>query len=115
VSHQYFLGKDAYLKTVVSASHYGSAGTSDTLNVAEDFRRVQTDRTHFGNSAFRASVLYNQKMNTRHTLRVGVVAQQLGYGSTFDSYDGRERVWKSVRAKSGGRISSVFFRTSAIA
>lgn len=101
ISHQYFLGKDAYLKTVVSASHYGSAGTSDTLNVLDEYRRVQVDRTHFGNSALRASVLYNQKMNARHTLRAGVVAQQLGYGYTFDYYDGSERVWKSVLGDTG--------------
>ncbi len=73
-SHQYFLGKDAYLKTVVSASYNGSAGTSDTLNISEGYRRTEVERTHLGNSALRASVSYNQKLNARHTLRTGVVA-----------------------------------------
>ncbi len=101
VSHQYFLGKDAYLKTVVSASYNGSAGTADTVSAREDYRSYEVERTGFDNAAYRASALYNQKVNARHAVRAGAVAQHWRYGYTYTYFDDADRRWKSVLGDTG--------------
>jgi hypothetical protein len=101
VSHQYFLGKDAYLKTIISASTDKNIGDADTLNPTESYRKVPVEHRAFSNNAMRASILYNQKLNARHTFRTGVIAQQLAYDMNYSYYKDSEKAWKSILSGNG--------------
>ncbi len=101
VSHQYFTGKDAYIKTVVSGSLEHSAQTADTLNPTDAYRKIPVENTFINNTALRLSVLYNDKINASNTLRTGVVVQQLGYDLNYKYYDFGQKQWKSALASNG--------------
>jgi hypothetical protein len=100
-SHQYFLSKNAYLKTVISASYDGTKGTDDTLHAGENYRAKEVAKMDFANMAYRLSVLYNQKVDARNTLRTGIVAQHLGYNLNYRYYDGADDAWKTAFTGSG--------------
>ena len=101
VSHQYFLNKDAYIKTVVSGSTDKNIADADTLSPGQNYLKVPVEHRAFGNNAIRASVLYNQKLNARHTFRTGVIAQQLGYDMNYSYYKDSEKEWKSILSGDG--------------
>ena len=95
ITHTYFTGKNSYIKTVISGSYEKTKENVDTLNPTQDYNSVHVSNTLFTNNAYRASVMYNTKLNARNTVRVGAIAQQLGYemsNNIFDSYNG---VWKN--------------------
>jgi hypothetical protein len=101
VSHQYFLNKDAYIKTVVSGSTDKNIADADTLNPYTQYMSIPVEHRAFSNNAIRASVLYNQKLNARHTFRTGVIAQQLGYDMNYSYYKDSEKEWKSILSGDG--------------
>lgn len=101
VSHQYFLNKDAYLKTIVSASYDKSESNADTLNPSDGYNKVHIQNTLFSNTALRISMLYNQKINSRHSFRTGIIAQQLSYDMDYNFYDNTDDVWKSILSGNG--------------
>ncbi len=96
ISHQYFLKKDAYIKTIVSASYDKSQQNTDTLNIAEGYKPIAVERTGSSNTAIRASVMYNQKLNARNTFRTGVIAQHMAYEMKYDFLDKTDDTWKNV-------------------
>ena len=96
VSHQYALGKDAYIKTVVSASYDNLAQDADTLNPSDSYNKVPIENNSFTNMAYRGAISYNKKLNARNTFRTGVVGQQLSYDFAYNYYDGEKKVWKNV-------------------
>ncbi len=67
LSHQYFINKDGYIKTVIAASQDKSGNDADTLNPANDYVRIPVQKSSITNNALRASVMYNQKLNAQHT------------------------------------------------
>lgn len=101
ISHQIFVKKDAYLKTVVSASYDENGETADTLNQRESYKKIPVSKTSFSNTAYRMSVLYNEKLNARHTFRTGVIAQHLGYDMDYNYYDESEAQWKNILSGDG--------------
>ncbi|RYD59387.1 MAG: TonB-dependent receptor [Sphingobacteriales bacterium] len=101
ISHQYFIHKDAYLKTIISGSYDQHTEQSDTLNPAEGYHKVPTSNTRSSNTAYRASVLYNQKLNARHTFRTGVIAQHLAYDMNNKLYISSEKQWKDILTGDG--------------
>lgn len=86
ISHQYFLNKKAYIKTILSGSYENAVNNSDTLNVQDNYNSVHTYDSKYSNTGLRLSVTYNNKVNERNTLRAGVVAQQLDYNLTRNYY-----------------------------
>lgn len=102
ISHQYFLNKDAYIKTVVSTSYEKAVQNADTLNPGERYRKNPIEHTAFVNNAYRASILYNQKVSARHTFRAGIIAQQMAYDFSYQYYNGTEKQWKNVIQSDGG-------------
>lgn len=100
-THQYFLNKDAYIRTVLLASYEYSRERGDTLNPSDGYRIVPTERSDFTNTAIRLSSYYNQKLNARHSYRVGFVGQQLGYDLRFRYLDDAEKQWKDALTGSG--------------
>ena len=101
ISHTYFTGKNAYLKTVVSASYEQDKERVDTLNPSQDYRAVHVANESFVNNAYRVSVLYNTKLNNKNTVRFGAVAQQLGYKLNNNFFDEHTGEWKSFLNSKG--------------
>lgn len=96
ISHQYFIGKDAYIKTIVAASQDKSMNDVDTLNPGDSYTKVPVNHTTLTNTAVRASVMYNQKLNARNTYRAGIIAQQFAYDMNLSYYDRYKNTWKDI-------------------
>lgn len=101
ISHQYPITKNAYLKTILSASYDKATELTDTLNPHNDYKPVHIGNSSFANTAYRLSVLYNHKLNRRHTIRTGVIAQNLSYDMEHNYFDNDKNVWKNVLSGSG--------------
>lgn len=96
LSHQYFINKDGYIKTVVAASQDKSIGDADTLNPASNYDRVQINNSSITNNALRASVMYNQKLSAQHTFRAGVIGQYWSYEMNQRYFDNADKQWKNM-------------------
>lgn len=101
LSHQYFLNKDAYIKTIISASYDRTELNGDTLNPTENYIKVPVESSRVSNLAYRATVFYNQKLNARNTFRTGVIAQQISYDISYNYYDFEKKQYKNVLKGSG--------------
>jgi hypothetical protein len=101
ITHQYFLSKNAYVKTILSASIERFDETVDTLNPVKEYQRVPTSRAKLYNNAIRGSILYNNKINNRNTLRAGVIASSLSYNMDNRYYDKIDKEWKYVLQSDG--------------
>lgn len=101
ISHQYFVSKDAYIKTIVSVSQDKSTNDADTLNPANDYKRVPVQNSGMTNTAMRASVMYNQKLNAQHSFRAGVVGQYWSYNLSQKYFDHSSDQWKNILASDG--------------
>lgn len=96
ISHQYFINKDAYIKTIVSASVDKSTQNADTLDPRNAYAKVPVEKSNFTNTAYRVSVMYNQKLSARHTFRAGIIGQQLAYDMDFKYHNRTEKQWKTI-------------------
>ena len=96
VTHQYFVSKNAYIKTIISGSYDDYNKDVDTLNKRENYNHVLVDKAFFANTAYRFSFLYNNKLNARNTIRTGIVAQQLAYDLDENFYDYGSKTWKNI-------------------
>lgn len=101
LSHQVFVHRNAYIKTVVSASYYRYGQERDSLNPAADYARVHNGTEYFTDKAFRISSFYNYKINPRNTIRAGAIAQQLHFDGDNRYYDIEEQQWKQVLSSKG--------------
>ncbi|MDR6342517.1 hypothetical protein HNQ91_005601 [Filimonas zeae] len=101
LSHQFFLHRNAYIKTVISASYYRYGQELDTLNPAAGYARVPSGTEHSADKAFRVSSFYNYKIDPRNTIRAGIIAQELRYDASNRYYDLEEQQWKQVLQGSG--------------
>ncbi|BAV09807.1 Carboxypeptidase regulatory-like domain-containing protein [Filimonas lacunae] len=96
LSHQIFVHRNAYIKTVVSASYYHYGQDRDTLNPAADYAHVHNATEFFTDKAFRFSTFYNYKISQQHTFRAGFISQELQYNAGNRYYDIHEQQWKQV-------------------
>jgi len=96
ISHQYFLSKSSYLKTIISGSIETSESNADTLNVLHQYRKDPVQRNELKNSALRLSMTYNNKLNAANTFRSGFVAHQLGYSMDYNYFDLADDRWKQI-------------------
>lgn len=96
ISHQLFLNKKSYIKTVVAVSYDGQKQSVDTLNPTENYNRVPVDRTDFNNYTYRGSIVYNSKLNKRNTLRIGYNVQLYLYNLSERYFDNGDSVWKQI-------------------
>ncbi len=95
IGHTYFVNKNAYIKTVLSAAYDKAVESVDTLNPAESYKVIHTSDEYFQNSAYRLSVLYNTKINNKNTVRVGVRTDQLQYDFNNRYFDEDDGIWRS--------------------
>ncbi|HLO72262.1 MAG TPA: TonB-dependent receptor [Flavipsychrobacter sp.] len=96
ISHQYFINKDGYIKTIIAASQDKAGNDADTLNPGNNYERVAVQKSSITNNAIRASVMYNQKLNAQHTFRAGVVGQYWSYNMNQRYFDLPENRWKNM-------------------
>lgn len=108
VSHQYFINKDGYLKTIISTSQDKSTSDADTLNPSNNYNPVPVDKSSLTNNAIRLSLLYNQKLGAQHTLRAGFIGQQWSYNLSQRYYDNAEDKWKNMLDGAG---NTQFYQT----
>lgn len=101
IAHQYFLNKHAYIKTIVSASYDDAKTDVDTLNPSANYTEIPTQKSIASNTALRATVMYNNKLNSRNTIRMGVVAQMLSFDIDDNLFDQGAKVWKTLIKSSG--------------
>ena len=104
LSHLIFLSKGSYLKTIISASINRFDQREDTLYQKEDYASVPTFRAKFSDNTFRVSVLYNNKINNRHTIRAGFIASRLGFDYTNSYLDESDDTWKNLLNSSGNTM-----------
>ncbi|MEO6000179.1 MAG: TonB-dependent receptor [Chitinophagaceae bacterium] len=107
ISNQIFLTSDSYIKTVLSASGDRYTEKVDTLNQRKNYEVIPIGKAKLSNSSLRASVLYNNKINSRNTLRVGIIASQLRYNYNQDAFNDEENRWESLL---DGKGSTMFYQ-----
>ncbi len=95
-SHQYFTSSDAYVKTILSYSYDDASKDVDTLNVPDGYSPDSVQHSAYRNTALRLSAFYNDKLNSHHTIRTGIVAQQLYYSLNETYIDFGDKQWKNV-------------------
>ncbi|OSZ78827.1 hypothetical protein CAP35_11420 [Chitinophagaceae bacterium IBVUCB1] len=101
ISHQYFVNNHAYIKTIVSASYDDGKTNVDTLNPSDNYAEVPTQKSLSSNTALRATVMYNNKINSRNTFRTGVVVQFLSFDIDENLFDQGAKVWKTLIRSNG--------------
>jgi hypothetical protein len=110
LSHQYFVTKDGYIKTIVSVSQDKSTNNADTLNPAKDYITVPVQQSTNTNTAVRGTIMYNQKINAQHSFRLGVIAQNWSYELSQDYFDFNTTAWKNILSGDG---STQFYQAYA--
>ncbi len=84
-SNQLFLNKKSYFKTTVAYNYTLGKALIDTLNPSNNYKPIPTGKEFNKDGALRANLLYNNKINSQHTLRAGVNISQIRF-DYFNSY-----------------------------
>lgn len=104
ISHQYFLNKHAYLKTILAANVEKYDQVTDTLNPEQSYNKVRTFEGKLIDNAIRLSILYNNKISNRHTLRTGIIVSRLGFNYNNDFLDDADKIWKNLLRSKGNTM-----------
>lgn len=85
LNHQYFFNKKSYLKTTITANYNLIDIEADTLIIEEGYKPFAILRQTTEDIAYRASLMYNNKLDARNTFRAGFIASHLrfDYGQTY--------------------------------
>ncbi len=78
LSHQYFFNTNTYLKTIVAVTGQRIVSINDSVSKL-NFSEHLNSREHFKSSATRINIMLNKKVNTRNTIRTGVIFGLLDY------------------------------------
>lgn len=78
LTHTMPLNDKAYLKTIIAGSGLGNGYKAETLST--DFNPYPTYEENFGQSKFTLSSTLTYKFNSRHSIRSGIIVNQLFYG-----------------------------------
>ncbi len=108
LSHQIFFNKQSYLKTIVSASGQVAEAIIDSLNPSDKYAKVPTGKEKDIDIAYRVSVLYNNKLSNKSTLRMGFIGSRLSFDYNNSYYDDIDKVWKQSLAAKG---SSYYYQS----
>lgn len=110
LSHQYFLNRHSYIKTILSASYVDYREEVDSLNQRNSYSIEPVVRTKNAETAYRISMLYNNKLDSKNTFRTGIIASQLKYGYNSRYYDKVDRQWRQTL---NGNGSSGYYQAYA--
>ncbi|MEL6562281.1 MAG: TonB-dependent receptor [Bacteroidota bacterium] len=81
LNHVVYLNKDTYVESGFTASSRGTEYHADSLRVKDEWEEDFTE------NAYRVSALYNQKLNSRNTLRTGLIFSHLSFDLFSKSHD----------------------------
>ncbi|HZF66154.1 MAG TPA: TonB-dependent receptor [Chitinophagaceae bacterium] len=101
VSHQYFFNENSFLKSIISASATVYREKVDSLDPKNDYAVEQIGRTSTTDLAYRISLMYNNKINARHTIRAGIIGSQLQYDYDSRYYDEADKIWRQTLSGNG--------------
>ena len=101
LSYQVFLTERSYLKTIVCANINSSDELGDTLHPRNDYAIVHTFNAKFSDNAYRASVLYNNKISSRHSFRAGINVSRLSFDYSNNFLDDRTDSWENILDSKG--------------
>jgi CarboxypepD_reg-like domain len=96
ISQQYFVRPDAYFKTVLAATYNQETNRVDTLNPAAGYDPNLSVKEKYTNSTWKLSSFYNNKLNSRQTIRTGLVVSQLHYDLSGIRYDNADESLKQM-------------------
>jgi hypothetical protein len=85
MSHLIYLNNKTYLESALSFSGTLTQFSADSLS--KSYQSFLVERQDFLNTAVRGSILLNSKLNSRHTLRTGLIVSHLGFDLTGSSED----------------------------
>jgi hypothetical protein len=86
ITHTYFLNDHAYLKTVACYSTVRNKYQENTYDTLDHFL-YEGYHEDFVNTAYRASITFNNKLSSKSTLRAGVIATLQDYDLSGKYYD----------------------------
>ncbi len=109
VRHNVIVGKDAYVRTVLSASTARNTFWQDNLPEDENLPKLRVTDVEDIVNTYALSSFYNKKYSARLTLRTGIVAQYFNLNTRVDDRDNRpdlngngEPDWVTLRDFNGG-------------
>jgi CarboxypepD_reg-like domain/TonB-dependent Receptor Plug Domain len=79
LSHQIFLNKNSFIKTVIAKSRFANESNSDTLTPYLGYKTVNVAKEKNTDEALRISSYYNNKLSSKSTLRIGAIFSQLNF------------------------------------
>jgi CarboxypepD_reg-like domain len=82
LSHTYFLNSNSFIKTAIATTYEGNNSKRDSIQTNQSLKR--TGGFGYSNYKLVLSSFLNQKINAKHTLQSGIIAEQVQY-ATKDS------------------------------
>jgi CarboxypepD_reg-like domain len=81
-SHTYFFNNTTFVKTTIAATYESNGGIRDSVQSNQSLKR--TGGFGFSSYKFVLNSFLNKKINAKHTIQTGIVAEQINY-QTKDS------------------------------
>lgn len=117
IKHNIMLNNRAFIRTVLSASHTGVTFRAEDLEMEDENGALPLTDVKDNLNTLRLSSFYNDKINSRFTLRTGILLQQQYLDTRVDTREGQPdlngdglRDWVNQRDFNGG-----FFQGEAFA
>lgn len=82
LSHIYFLKNNTFIKTTIATTYEGNGSQRDSIQANNDLKR--TGGFGYNQYKFIINSFINKKINSKHTLQTGIVAENITY-TTKDS------------------------------
>lgn len=99
IKHTIDVGSHSYLRSVLSYSYSGNTG--DIYRYYDSLpERQYITKQHSDNTGLRFSTYMNSKLNTRFTVRGGILAELMGLNTFLQTRDGRPG-WETIRDYNG--------------
>jgi hypothetical protein len=86
-SHQYFFNGNSFLKTTIAATFNEIKIDADTLDYENEYEVISILKQKTQDIAYRANIMYNNKLNARNTFRAGVIASHLRFNYSETHFD----------------------------
>lgn len=107
LTHQIFINQKSYIKTTISVSGQSSVALLDTLNPSDHYNKIPVGSEKNLDSSYRISVVYNNKLNGKSSIRLGIINSKLLFNYNNNYFDNIENRWKQILAAKG---SSMYYQ-----
>ncbi len=93
LNHFYLVGQNSSLKTSISISANGSQYKEEELKESD---MIETGNGHWNKTTYRGAMTYNQKINNKHFLMIGLNYDHYVYDMSSDYLDSPANIWKNA-------------------